>query len=371
MAILSPNRVENSSQVTVWLPYRQNGSGLFYNIYSKELFNETLWSSGQPGLYKQCLICEMTGCQSEDCQIKQSFFCSYDQWPVVAKIRGLCMNTALSFAYYPYSKIGFFSWVSIDGTYIIYNSTAQMWQIAVADNNVRAESLAPYDSFLIGTQHWTMWNSFTCYAEEAVQVRVVLDLCSENDFSCDDGGCVSLNSKCDGLNDCKDGSDELSCKIVQLPSNYNKQLSPLYFSTDKAKVDLSFEVIDVLDIDEKIGNLRVKFRFLAAWNDYRVNFQDLWRGYAMNTISKEEMDVIWQPRINFDNAVPDHFHYNLKPDISVIYNMSTTWKIAPPSQLYKAFVYSGLDNSFFLRALIRLVEGFYSLLRLFSESKLI
>ena len=137
MAILSPNRVENSSQVTVWLPYRQNGSGLFYNIYSKELFNETLWSSGQPGLYKQCLICEMTGCQSEDCQIKQSFFCSYDQWPVVAKIRGLCMNTALSFAYYPYSKIGFFSWVSIDGTYIIYNSTAQMWQIAVADNNVQ------------------------------------------------------------------------------------------------------------------------------------------------------------------------------------------------------------------------------------------
>ena len=32
--------------------------------------------------------------------------------------------------------------------------------------------------------------------------------CLENQFTCDNGNCISIYHRCDGDNDCKDGSDE-------------------------------------------------------------------------------------------------------------------------------------------------------------------
>jgi hypothetical protein len=344
----------NTKMASIWLPYKRFGPGaVFSNIYNQQAFNTSLWSTGQPGLYKNCLTCTPQGCQTEDCRNKNVFFCTIDRWPVVAKLRGLCSKTALSLSYYPSLKLGSFAWISIGGTYIVYNSTAQMWQIAVADSSVRAEAPASYESFLIGTNRWTVYNSFNCYAGKTVDIKVSLAFCPEEQFNCDDGGCIDIVDKCDGQNNCQDGSDELNCIILQLPSNYNKLLSPLYMSQTKASVNVTFEVMDILNVDEKMGKFRVKFNLSVLWNDFRVNYLDLWYEYALNSISKEEMDLIWRPTLNFDNAELDLFDYNIKPQIFIVYNMSTTSTKASPSQLYKAVIFNGAENNFYLRSIIR------------------
>ncbi|XP_050359445.1 modular serine protease-like [Nymphalis io] len=41
--------------------------------------------------------------------------------------------------------------------------------------------------------------------------------CASDEFTCQDGGCVPLNSLCDGNRDCFDGADELSCDGILNP----------------------------------------------------------------------------------------------------------------------------------------------------------
>jgi hypothetical protein len=304
------------------------------------------------GIDQDCLLCDDNECQYEDCQALHPFFCSFTEQPI-AKLRGLCPLAELSIVYYPSMKLGSFSWLSIDGSYIIYNTSSQMWNIAVAESTIKAEAYASYGSLLIGNKLWRIWNSFSCFSGKAKDVRISLSLCQEDYFNCDDGGCVPLNSKCDGMNDCQDGSDELKCKIIQIPSNYNKQLTPVCFSDSFGFVNITFEIIDILSVDEKMGKMRLKFRLAAAWKDCRLQFFDLWYWTAMNTLDHEEMDAIWQPVINFDNADLDQFHYNQKPEVSVVFNRSTIWTRATPNQLYNAYVYPASFNSFLLISKIR------------------
>jgi len=42
--------------------------------------------------------------------------------------------------------------------------------------------------------------------------------CTVEEFGCNDGGCLSLENRCDEVRNCEDGSDEEACKLIRCQS---------------------------------------------------------------------------------------------------------------------------------------------------------
>ena len=50
--------------------------------------------------------------------------------------------------------------------------------------------------------------------------------CKEDEFTCYDGQCVNISTRCDQIINCRDESDERDCRLLYLNNGYNKDISP-------------------------------------------------------------------------------------------------------------------------------------------------
>ena len=75
-----------------------------------------------------------------------------------------------------------------------------------------------------------------------------LSSCTGNTFSCDDGECIDIENRCDGINHCNDLSDEKACQLVNFdPEKYLKGKAPPS-NEDSLLVEVSTDIEVILDI---------------------------------------------------------------------------------------------------------------------------
>ena len=77
--------------------------------------------------------------------------------------------------------------------------------------------------------------------------KLKFSLCHRDKFTCHTyGDCIPMKERCNGQQDCSDGSDEANCTIMTLQDGYDKK----YPAKKNTPVSISMEIYDILNVNE-------------------------------------------------------------------------------------------------------------------------
>ena len=188
-----------------------------------------------------------------------------------------------------------------------YDKNAEVWTMRHAMRpSFFATSRARKSSLLLGSHFWEVHNDSEKCAEEgkrSYRTSLILHACSSQQFACDNAFCIPMENRCDGKEDCNDSSDERNCGKLIKRQEYNKELTPSPKGGGSVSVNFSLTILDLEPWEEQ-DSFTVKISFSRVWYDRRLMYKHLKSksGVKMNTLLKEEQNLIWTPLFIFNNV---------------------------------------------------------------------
>ncbi|KAK3873063.1 hypothetical protein Pcinc_021897 [Petrolisthes cinctipes] len=210
---------------------------------------------------------------------------------------------------------------------LVYMNMAMSVEFSVIDEN-RA---------LLGRHSWISPNSQNYR-------KITISMCDMSNFTCDDGQCIPLEDRCDGLSHCRDHSDEgLMCKTIDsLPSSYWKTSCP----EQEPLVDLLVEVTGINAISLESNSFKVSLIITTSWRDKRLTFLNLQN--STKTLELEDYRKIWVPIITYYNAdFADNLNLQSTTKTSVLEQFTvkaTTESVATVMKSYEVMKYRGSET---------------------------
>ncbi|TRY67873.1 hypothetical protein TCAL_08026 [Tigriopus californicus] len=149
--------------------------------------------------------------------------------------------------------------------------------------------------FPFGRRTWTVSGSRVCSLPTGSKITLTFARCTQGQFTCDDGKCIDLNRRCDGVTDCGDKTDELHCKIIRPDDTYIKQIVPVS-EEGKTQIQIQVSIHSVRNVEPMESKIVFDFSACFTWSDPRLKLADLCDEENKNVLSQEDMAMIWIPQ---------------------------------------------------------------------------
>ena len=230
-------------------------------------------------------------------------------------------------------------WMGAAGTWVVYD---KKWNSIVQGSSARAVSKSTHQSLLLGLRDWKIFNDFACFGDD-YETKLSLTACTNEEFNCDNAKCVPIHSRCDGIPNCPDRSDEKGCDILVADESYNSAVADLKFKNISLRI--STEIVSFLMINDVEGKIRLKYRIKIEWKDSRLIYKNLKMDYLKNQLNEAEEDSIWKPVLQLLDSDTHTRNTNGRDQILVSRDPLSLTYTADLSYLYNALFYPGDLNS--------------------------
>ena len=104
---------------------------------------------------------------------------------------------------------------------------------------------------------------------------------------------MSIDHRSDRIVDCPDISDEKGCRITKIDkTTYIQEYPPITADEErnaiKKSVNISVDILKILDIDEVAGIFKVSFELHSSWLDPRLTYVNLKNYTDLNTLTEQD-----------------------------------------------------------------------------------
>ena len=235
---------------------------------------------------------------------------------LVVRLRGLCPRTDYDTDYvWAWERVPGYGTKSplvfmgmFNGT-IEFSKSDNTWKIIPGRPSSTGSSITVYAteaSLALGTHRVLVDNDPCTQGMKDKHLTITISYCKEDQFTCSDGHCVSLDQRCNNIADCPDLSDEVECTIVSLGEDYMRDYAPVSVDQEyeiiKVPVNVSVDILEILSVDEKAGTLDISFQLSLTWYDPRITFVNLKTDANLNTLTEVEKADVWKPVLLFQNT---------------------------------------------------------------------
>ena len=294
----------------IWLPITDRESeGVWKDFYTEHVIQNFThpWMGSKPdgGEAESCVrLFDENNWGDRRCDYP-NFACMCSHQSITLTLRGLCPTSVIDVHYKLMHQQTDIRGIGVQGlthTSIEYEKKQKKWTLAVTGSNVTGTSMASFASFTLGKHNWTISGDGGCSSEDTYTTELKMSGCTEGNFSCDDGQCVSMDLRCNQFSECRDESDEMNCNILALKRGYNKKIPPIDSRSPDVDVSVSIDLLRLVDIDEEDYSIEIQFEITLVWKEKRATYQNLKKRDSLNSLSEKDIHSLWLPKVIYENT---------------------------------------------------------------------